>query len=111
MESEGYIRCKADASISSKEFYEIYRMWCEENSLALLKARSFSDAMIANAKKFNLEHCNNITNSAGRRVWGFMGVKQRLSETTCFRVLKINGNGNSKVFDRRTKLFHEIVLL
>ena len=63
------------ASISSKDFYEIYRMWCEENSLAPLKARSFSDAMIANAKKFNLEHCNNITNSAGRRVWGFMGVE------------------------------------
>ena len=36
---------------------------------------SFSDAMVANAKKFNLEHCNNITNSAGRRVWGFMGVE------------------------------------
>ena len=50
-------------------------MWCEENSLAPLKVRSFSDAMIANAKKFNLEHCNNITNSAGRRVWGFMGVE------------------------------------
>ena len=49
MESEGYIRRKADASISSKDFYEIYRMWCEENSLAPLKARSFSDAMIANA--------------------------------------------------------------
>ena len=64
-----------DASISSKDFYEIYRMWCEENSLAPLKARSFSDAVIANAKKFNLEHCNNITNSAGRRVWGFMGVE------------------------------------
>ena len=75
MESEGYIRRKADASISSKDFYEIYRMWCEENSLAPLKARSFSDAMIANAKRFNLEHCNNITNSAGRRVWGFMGVE------------------------------------
>ena len=75
MDSEGYIRRKADASISSKDFYEIYRMWCEENSLAPLKVRSFSDAMIANAKKFNLEHCNNITNSAGRRVWGFMGVE------------------------------------
>ena len=24
---------------------------------------------------------------------------------------QLNGNGNSKVFDRRTKLFHEIVLL
>ena len=134
-------------------------MWCEENSLAPLKSRSFSDAMVANAKKFNLEHCNNITNSAGRRVWGFMGVEavarpningfydvspctyvpeewqdwflsfvfcmyvhsvlpvflfyrnNQLSEMTCFRALKINGNGNSKVFDRRTKLFHEIVLL
>ena len=75
MDSEGYIQRKADASISSKDFYEIYRMWCEENSLAPLKARSFSDAMIANARKFNLEHCNNITNSAGRRVWGFMGVE------------------------------------
>ena len=75
MDSEGYIRRKADASISSKDFYEIYRMWCEENSLAPLKARSFSDAMIANARRFNLEHCNNITNSAGRRVWGFMGVE------------------------------------
>ena len=75
MESEGYIRRKADASISSKDFYEIYRMWCEENSLVPLKARSFSDAMIANAGKYNLEHCNNITNSARRRVWDFMGVE------------------------------------
>ena len=75
MESDGYIRLKADASISSKLFYEIYEMWCRENSLAPLKARSFSDAMVANARKYNLEHCNNITNSAGRRVWGFMGVE------------------------------------
>ena len=75
MESEGYIRLKADASISSKDFYEVYRMWCEENPLVPLKARSFSDAMVANAKKFGLEHCNKITNSAGRRVWGFMGVE------------------------------------
>ena len=75
MESDGYIRLRADASISSKDFYEIYEMWCRENSLAPLKARSFSDAMVANARKYNLEHRNNITNAAGRRVWGFMGVE------------------------------------
>jgi putative DNA primase/helicase len=50
-------------------------MWCEENSLAPLKSRSFSDCLVANAAKYNLEHCNNITNSAGRRVWGFVGVE------------------------------------
>ena len=75
MESEGYIRLKADASISSKDFYAIYRMWCEENSLVPLKSRSFSDAMVSSAVKYNLEHCNNVTNPAGRRVWGFMGVE------------------------------------
>ena len=59
-----------------RTFYEIYRDVVREKILLTpLKARSFSDAMIANAKKFNLEHCNNITNSAGRRVWGFMGVE------------------------------------
>ena len=25
--------------------------------------------------QYNLEHCNTITNSAGRRVWGFMGIE------------------------------------
>lgn len=37
--------------------------------------------------------------------------KQQISELTCFWALKLNGNGNSKVFDRRMKLIHGIVLL
>lgn len=40
----------------------------------------------------------------------FCGNDQRL-ELTCFRALKINGNENSKIFDRRTKPLHQIVLL
>lgn len=75
LESEGYIRFQAEASASSKELYESYRLWCEENSMTALKNRSFSDAMIAVQAKYNLEHCNTIKNSAGRRVWGFTGVK------------------------------------
>lgn len=55
--------------------YTIYKMWCEENNLVALKARSFSDAVIANLKKYNLEHTNNIANSAGRRVWGYLGIE------------------------------------
>lgn len=75
MDSQGYIRLKVDASISSKGFYKIYLLRCEENSLTPLKARSFSDAMVTNAKKFHLEHTNKIINFAGRRVWGFIGVE------------------------------------
>ena len=76
MESEGYIPAeKRMLPISSKELYEIYRMWCEENSLPPLKSRSFSDSVVANLSRYNLEHTNKITNSAGRRVWGFMGIE------------------------------------
>ena len=75
LESEGYIRLKADCTISSKDLYEIYRMWCEENNLTPLKRRSFSDSVIASQTKYNLEYCNKITNAAGRRVWGFFGIE------------------------------------
>ena len=75
LESEGYIRLKADCTISSKDLYEIYRMWCEENNLTPLKRRSFSESVIANQSKYHLEYCNKITNAAGRRVWGFFGIE------------------------------------
>ena len=75
MESEGFIRLKADYGASSKEIYETYQMWCEENALTPLKPRSVSDFLVENEKKYNLEHTNTIINSAGRRVWGFLGIE------------------------------------
>ena len=91
LESEGYIRLKADCTISSKDLYEIYRMWCEENNLTPLKRRSFSDSVIASQTKYNLEYCNKITNAAGRRVWGFFGIEA---------IAKPNINGFSDVSER-----------
>ena len=75
LESEGYIWLKADTTISSKELYEVYQISCAENGLTALKPRSFSDAVIANQSKYNLEYCNNVTNAAGRRVRGFSGIE------------------------------------
>ena len=60
---------------SSKELYEVYKMWCEENSLNAIKSRGFSDALIANQRRYNLEYTNNIINSSGRRVRGFVGIE------------------------------------
>ncbi len=46
MESEGFIRLKADFGASSKEIYETYQMWCEENALTPLRPRSVSDFLV-----------------------------------------------------------------
>ena len=75
LDSDGYIHLKADASASSKELYEAYQIYCAENSLTALKPRSFSDVLIANQSRYNLEYCNNVTNTAGRRVRGFLGIE------------------------------------
>ncbi len=91
LDSEGYIRLKANCTISSKELYEIYRMWCEENNLMPLKRRSFSDSVITSQSKYNLEYCNKITNAAGRHVWGFFGIEA---------VAKPNINGFSDTSER-----------
>ena len=46
------------------------KMWCDENNMTLFKQRSFSECLIANERRYNLEYCNNVTNAAGRRVRG-----------------------------------------
>ena len=75
LDSEGYIRFRADCEVSSKQLYEVYRLWCEDNSLTPMKPRSFSDTMMEQAQRLNLEYTNNITNPDGRRVRGFLGIQ------------------------------------
>ena len=75
LESEGYVQFRDGACISSKELYDIYRMWCEENAATEIKKRSFSDFVIANKSRYHLEYCNTVKTSSGRRVWGFKGIE------------------------------------
>ena len=46
---------KEDACTSSKEMYEVYKMWCEENSLNAIKARGFSDALRSEERRVGKE--------------------------------------------------------
>ena len=75
MESEGYFRFKADYSISSKDFYEIYKLWCEDNACHSVSAIRFSAELRQNDRRYNLESTNNIYLPGGRRVRGFVGIE------------------------------------
>ena len=75
MESEGYFLFKADDWITSKDFYTLYTIWCDDNSEKPLSPRTFSNFLCANEQKYNLEHNNKGFNAQGRRVWGFLGVR------------------------------------
>ena len=75
MESEGYFRFKADYSISSKEFYDIYKQWYEDNACHSVSAIRFSAELRQNDRRYNLEATNNIYLPGGRRVRGFVGIE------------------------------------
>ena len=74
---EAYTQNEASEYIfrqTAKELYAIYTIWCEENAFSPLKSRTVSDFLVGSAKKYGIEHSNNMVNAAGRRVWGFKGI-------------------------------------
>ena len=81
MRSEGYIRLKADAEASSRDVYAVYRLWCEDNVLHPLSARSLSAHLNENQREYNIEPTNNLYLPGGRRVRGYIGIEvlQRVS--------------------------------
>ena len=75
LRSEGYIRLKADSTITSVDLYAIYTMWCEDNAYKPLAARTVSMTLKKHADEFGLEHDNHIMSRLGKRVNGFWGIE------------------------------------
>ena len=78
MESTGYIDFDPLASVSSCELYQIYTVWCRENACVPLKQRTFIEFLTKNQEQYGISHNNNQRNPAGRRVWGFQGIRPQL---------------------------------
>ena len=78
MDSEGYFLFKADDWITSKDFYEVYVMWCDDNAEKPLVRKTFINYLRSKEQKYNLEYNNYGHNREGRRVWGFLGIRSLL---------------------------------
>ena len=75
MQSEGYIQLKADSTITSRDLYAIYQMWCEDNGYRPIAQRSVSSYLKSHLEDYNLESSNKITNKSGKKVNGFWGIQ------------------------------------
>ena len=74
LQSEGYIRFKADAQASSKAIYEAYKLWCEDNVRKPMSANRLSSELAQNERLYNVEATNNIYVGV-KRVRGFVGIE------------------------------------
>ena len=75
LNSEGYIRFKADFEASSRDLYSMYRRWCEDNAVSALSSKSFCSYLKQNERTYNLEYTNKVHMGNGRFVRGFMGIE------------------------------------
>ena len=74
LQSEGYIRFKADSEASSKALYEAYQRWCEDNAQKTMSANRLSSELAQNERLYNVEATNNV-HVGGKRVRGFVGIE------------------------------------
>ena len=73
--SSGYIAIVPGERASTKALYAVYQIWCEDNAVKPLSARSFSLYLSENADRYGLEPSNSIHITGGKRVRGFIGIK------------------------------------
>lgn len=75
MKSQGYFQFKADSEVSSKDFYEVYRLWCEDNALNPLVQKTLTNYLKQNESLYNLEYTNKVHIGGGRYARGFLGIE------------------------------------
>lgn len=75
MESEGYFRFDPNASVTSRQLYNVYKDWCGDNIHTPLSARSFWAYLNQNAEFYGLSYSNNISIGNGKRARGFRGMR------------------------------------
>ncbi len=73
--SEGYLLFDESCSSSTKDLYEAYKGWCEDNAEITLSAKSFANQMAQISDRYKLTADNNIYISRGKRCRGYRGVK------------------------------------
>ena len=73
LESEGYIKIEPGFSCSTKELYEVYLNWCEDNAYPSMSKGSFVQQMGMQAAQYGMVGSNNLYEN-GKRLRGYEGV-------------------------------------
>ena len=85
LRSEGYLIYDPESGTSTKDLYEAYKDWCEDNAEITLSIKSFANQMAQYADAFRLKADNNIYIRGGKRCRGYHGVGVIRSENPFIR--------------------------
>ena len=75
LSSVGYIELIPDGKATTKELYDAYQQWCNDNLEIILKANTFSEELGKCEESYHIKKTNNIYTHQGKRVRGFEGIR------------------------------------
>ena len=75
MNSTGYFERIPGAATTSKELYDVYRQFCDNNLFPALNPRTFVNRLHGLASKYALVYDNNVYMKPNVRVRGFTGIQ------------------------------------
>lgn len=78
MQSRGYIRLEENTTATSKNLYQAYCRWCEDNAEKPMSAKSFSGYLKENEKKYNIHYSTNIISDNGKSARVFQGIHTQI---------------------------------
>lgn len=75
LKSSRYITFDCTAAATSRELYDGYLSWCQENALSPISARRFHQQLSDQQLDLGLSYSNNITTSRGTAARGYKGLR------------------------------------
>lgn len=78
MKSTGYIEKDPEGRITSKNLYDVYKIWCCENGITPMGRQSFMTYLIENQEMYEIQYSRGLRES-GRQVRGFIGLKSDIA--------------------------------
>jgi len=65
---------KADLTVTTKDLYAVYCLWCEDNAIKPYAQNTMSHYLKEYGDAYNIVDTNNLQNERGMRVRGFEGI-------------------------------------
>ena len=81
LQKSQYVTFDYHASVTSRDLYQSYRMWCEDNSLTPLSTYRFHQQMADQYQELGLSYTNNIPTATGTMARGYRGLRLNKTET------------------------------
>ena len=79
-ESTGYIMFEVNTHATTRQLFNAYRCWCEDNALTPLSERTFANQLRTDEKRLGISYTKNLEVGAGKRARGYVGVHTQLSD-------------------------------